>query len=211
MEFVFEIFLIPVFIFSLIYWCINEKRGLGLGIVVLLSIWIHFFLKYLDIHLPLGLIIFGIILCCYFLLGSKIEMLLVKGGFRAGMITAAIVSFLMIVRLQSEEFLMPGGILLGMGTGFCLNYRYVGFKSILLLERTGIAKYLTLFVRFILGIAGFMLIIFAVGKIIPQNSGNVNLYRFLMYALTGLWISAAAPWVFVRLRLAGIEKQVNDA
>ena len=192
---------------SVIYWCINEKKGLGLSIAVLLSLWIVFFLEYHNINLPFGYaagwIIASVIIIIYILADKKIEALLAKGGFRAGMIAAAAVSFLLIIRLPDEKLLIPSGILLGMGAGYCLNFKYVGFKSKILLERTGIAKYLVLLVRILLGSTGFMLILAASGKIIPANSSNVNLYYFICYTLSGLWISAAAPWIFIRLRLAG--------
>ena len=198
----------PLFVLlpSIIYWCVDEKKGLGLSAAVLLSMWIVFFLEYQDVRLPFGfaanLFIAAVIICGYFLLGKKIEALFAKGGFRMGMIAVAAVSFLMIMRLSGEKLLIPGGILLGIGAGYCLNFRYIGFKSKLLLERKGIAKYLVLFVRFLLGATGFLLILVAAGRVIPQDSGNVNLYNFIRYALSGLWISAAVPWIFIRLRLA---------
>ena len=205
----------PLFVLlpAIIYWCIDEKKGLGLSVAVLLSMWIVFFLEYQDVRLPFGfaanLLITAVIICVYIFLVKRIEALFAKGGFRTGMIATAAVSFLMIMRLPCEKLLIPGGILLGLGTGFGLNCRYIGFKSKLILERTStamrysIAKYLVLFVRFLLGVTGFLLILAAAGKIIPQDSGNVNLYNFIRYALSGLWISAAVPWIFIRLRLAG--------
>ena len=199
--------LLPAFI----YWCLDEKKGLGISAAVLLSMWFIFFLEYQNVYLPFGfaanLIITAVILCIYFLLGKKIEIFFIKGGFRAGMIVTAAFSFLMIMRLQGERLLIPGGILLGMGTGYCINYRYIGFKSREILGRTGFAKFAVLLVRFLLGGTGYLLILAATGKIIPQNSGNINLYGFIRYALAGFWVSAAAPWIFIRLRLA--EKAVS--
>ena len=201
---------------SLIYWCIDEKKGLGLSAAFLLSMWVIFFLEYQDERLPFEFaangIIAAVIIGSYILFAKKIENLFVKSGFRAGMIASAAVSFLMIFRLSSEKLLIPGGILLGMGTGFGINCRYVGFRSKhgqLLLERTVILKYLTLIIRFLLGAAGFILILFASGKVIPEDSGNVNLYNFIRYALSGFWVSAAAPWIFIRLRLA--QKEISAA
>jgi len=260
----------------LLYWCIDEKKGVRLGAVILISAWVNVSLKflldqprpffegydpalgiiteklgglpsghaqntlvllfitaswirkkwayicapvlclligfsriYLGVHFPTdvlaGWILGGIILCVYFLLGGRIEALLVKGGFRAGIIASALVSFVMILYLPGRELLMPAGILLGLGAGYCLNRRYVDFTSSETLGRTGIVKYLVLSVRFLLGMTGFLLIYVALGKILPRDGSNQNLFGFIRYALVGLWVSVAAPWVFVKLRLGGIE------
>ncbi|MDR1839143.1 MAG: phosphatase PAP2 family protein [Treponema sp.] len=261
-----------------LYWCIDEKKGLRLGLAVLISAWINMSLKflldqprpffegydpslgmiserlgglpsghaqntlvmlfiiaswikkkwafvcaavlciligfsriYLGVHFPTdiiaGWILGGIVLCGYFMLGDRIEILLVKGGFRAGMIASAAVSFLMILYLPGKELLLPGGILLGIGAGYCLNRRYVGFSANALLRRTGIKKYFTMAVRFVFGITIFALFIFAIGKVIPQiaNSNNEKLSGFACYVIIGLLISVGVPWVFVKLRLAGSE------
>ena len=190
---------------------IKEKRAKAFSFIpylgaVLLCLLIGFSRIYLGVHFPTdvaaGWFIGSIILCGYFLLSGRIEALLAAGGTRAGMITSAVVSFIMILYLPSEEALMSGGTLLGIGIGYCLNRRNVGFKSALLFKRTGITKYLSLFARFILGIAGFILILFAASKIIPQGSANFKLYSFISLALGGLWVSVAAPWIFIKLHLA---------
>ena len=265
----------PVYIalLPILYWCVDEKKGLRLGVVILISTWINISLKflfdqprpffeaydptldickieekmgglpsghaqntlvlliiiaswlkkkwayicaiilclligfsriYLGVHFPTdvfaGWILGGIILCGYFLLAGRIETLLDKGGFRAKVIASALVSFIMILYLPGKEILMPAGVLLGLGAGYCLNRRYVGFSSGQT-GRTGIEKYLVLPVRFFLGITGLLLIYIALGKIFPKDGGNQNLFGFLRYALAGLWVSVAAPWVFVKLRL----------
>jgi undecaprenyl-diphosphatase len=269
----------PVYLLlPLVYWCVDEKKGLHLYITVLISLWINLSLKflldqprpffegydpsvgiisasfnglpsghaqialvmyfiiaswlkkkwayvcaallcfligfsriYLGVHFPTdvaaGWLLGGVILCGYFLLRGKIEALFARGGFRAGMYASAAVSFVMILYLPNQELLIPGGILFGIGAGFCLNRRYIGFSSNALLGRTGIKKYLTLTARLVLGIAIAILFFLAIGKIIPQiaSLNNEKLFGFACFALLGLWGSVAAPWVFVKLRLAGTE------
>jgi len=260
----------------LLYWCIDEKKGLRLGFAVLISAWINMSLKflldqprpffegydpslgmisermgglpsghaqntlvmlfiiaswlkkkwafvcaavlciligfsriYLGVHFPTdiiaGWILGSIVLCGYFMLGDRIETLLVKGGFRAGMIASAMLSFIMILYLPGKELLMPGGTVFGLGIGYCLNRRYVGFTANALLGRSGTGKYFTLCARMFLGFIGFILVFVAAGNLIPRESGNQNLYGFLQAALAGFWVSVAAPWVFVKLRLAESE------
>jgi len=267
----------PVYLaFPFFYWCIDEKKGLYLGLAVFISMWVNLSLKYLlnqprpffeaydpslamtgeemgglpsghaqnslvllfiiaswlknklsyvcaaflclligfsriylGVHFPTdvfaGWILGGVIFCGYFFFGGKIEELLVKGGFRAAMIAAAALSFIMILYLPGKELLMPGGIILGLGTGYCLNKRYVGFSSGALLGRSGLSKYITLFVRAVLGYAVLFLIFLITGKLTLREGNSQNLYGFIMITLAGLWVSAASPWVFIKLRLAGVK------
>ncbi|MCL2443688.1 MAG: hypothetical protein FWD13_09545 [Treponema sp.] len=204
MELMYLSLILPFFIF----WCVNEKVGLQLGIVGLLSIWTIVLFKHLDIEFPInieiGWIIVAVIFCSYLLLGKKIEWFIKLGGFRAFMLTSAVIAFLMIIYRPSLEFVLPGGMFLGMGAGYCLNKRYVGFKSTNVLHKKGLVKYLTLVARFILGMAVLVLIILRVDPIIQivSESQNVHLYGFLCYAIIGLWVFFAAPWLFIRLRLS---------
>jgi membrane-associated phospholipid phosphatase len=268
--------LIPV-----VYWCIDEKKGLRLGIVVLISVWINLMLKflfdqprpffegydpsvglssestgglpsghaqntlvlffilaewvkkkwaymcagflcfligfsriYLGVHFPTdvlaGWILGGIILCGYFLLSGKIEELIVKGGFRAGMIATSALSFLMILYIPSKELLMPAGTILGIGFGYCYNRRNIGFSTNALPEMTEQKKYLILFARIILGLGGLILIFYRVSGFIPYSSNNQKLYAFAVAMITGLWISIVAPWIFIKLRLADSELKSDE-
>ena len=204
MELIFLFLLLPFFI----YWCVNEKVVLQLGIVVVLSIWAIFLYRHLNekIHISMDIrwIIVAIIFCGYLLLRNKIEALLSKFGFRGFMIASAAASFLMILYLPSLEFVFSGGIMFGLGTGYCLNKRFIGFKSADVLQRKGIVKYLTLFARFIIGTAALALILLRVEKFMPliAERQNIYLYCFLCYAVLSLWVSVAAPWAFIKLRLA---------
>jgi len=192
----------------LIYWCFNEKTGLQLGIVVLISIWTISVYRHLMIDFPYDIswVIFAVIFCGYLLLRGKIEKFLSMGGFRAYVITTAVVSFLLILYRPSYEFVIPGGFLLGLGAGYCLNKRFIGFKSSDVLQRKGAAKYLTLLARFLLGAVILVVIEYRVVKIVEivAERQNIMLYCFLCYGVISLWVSVAAPWVFIKLRLAGI-------
>jgi len=206
MELIFLFFLLPAFI----YWCVNEKAGLQIGIIVLLCIFVILQLEYLNFKFLAGFdykwIVISVICCVYLLLRKKIEALLVKGGFRACLITTASASFLLILYLPSYEFAFPAGALLGLGIGYCLNKHYLGFKSADCLQRKGVLKYLTLLARFVLGTAVLVLIVFRVESfiLIISESQNIMLYSFLYNSLLSFWISIAAPWVFIKLRLVGI-------
>jgi membrane-associated phospholipid phosphatase len=258
------------------YWCVNEKKGMRLFVMVLISLWLNFALKffldmprpfwpeydpsvamtteilgglpsihaqntvvmffmtavwskkkwvyalaaalcflvgfskiYLGVHFPTdviaGWLIGATLLCGYFSLNEKIEGLIVRGGFRAGMISTAVVSFIFIPYRPGEEMLLASSILLGIGAGYCLNRRYVGFKTALPPDKANSFKMLA---RFVLGIAGIALIFFffdAIDKLLNGLLENDDLFIFTRFLLSGLWVSIAAPWVFIKLRLANAE------
>jgi membrane-associated phospholipid phosphatase len=258
-----------------IYWCIDEKKGVRLGLTILISAWVNVCLKlllnqprpffsgydpsvgmiaeqlggfpsghaqnslvmwiiiaswgkkklhfalaalfclligfsrlYLGVHFPTdvagGWIIGGIILTAYFLLGKRIEALLDRNGFRAGMITAAAAAFVMILYRPIPDALLPGAMFLGMAAGFCLNRQYIGFSAENTEGRTGTPKFLTLAVRFLLGLTATVLILFVLRKYVLKDklSDYYMLLCFLGYAAAGLWVYAGAPMLFCFLHLA---------
>jgi len=205
MNLIYLFLLAPFFI----YWCINEKAGLQISITILLCIWAVFIYAHFKENIPLDIdltwIIVAVIFCIDLFLGKKIDVLLSKGGLRAYMITAAVVSFLMILYRPSFEYVFPGGIMLGISIGYCLNKRYIGFKSSDVLDRKGAIKWLALIARFILGTAVIALVLFRINVFMLKisNSQYIQIYGFLCYAIIGLWVFVAAPWVFIKLRLAG--------
>jgi len=212
MELLFLFMILPFFI----YWCVNEKKGAQLSIVFLLSIWVVFIYRYINdkIHFNADFrwIMIAIIFTGFIFLRKPVESLLSKGGYRAYIITAAVVSFLMILYRPGLETVLPGGIFLGMGSGYCLNKKYIGFKCEDVLQRKGIAKILTLFARFAIGMSVLIVIIFRVESIIQSvsQSQNIFLYGFLCYAIMSFWVFVAAPWIFIKLRLAGIYDGQNE-
>jgi len=264
-----------ILLLPFIYWCVDEKKGLHLGLMTLISVWVNLSLKfaldqprpffagydpsvgmineglggfpsghaqntlvlltiisswltqkwayiaaailcllvgfsrlYLGVHFPTdvagGWLIGGILLAVYFLANKRIEALLVKSGFRGGIYACAALAFIMILYRPSVALLMPGGMLLGLGGGYCLCKQYFNFSASGLSGRTGISRALTLLVRFLLGITVFALLYVVTGKITGNmnNSGNYQLVAFLRFAMLALWISAGAPWLFRFLRLA---------
>jgi hypothetical protein len=224
MEAILYIFIV---LLSLIYWCINEKKCLRIGIVLLFSLWLSLVLNHIfapphPTDVLVGLLIAGLLLGLYFLFAKRIETLFEAvstriGGTRAGLTTAAALSFIMILYRPSEKMLIPAGMLLGLVAGYYLNKIYIGFTAATLRRKNlttedtentiktpwySVVKYLA--GRFILGAVGLFLLFYATGKLnnIFNNSENYNLFIFLRYALLALWISAGAPWLFRFTRLA---------
>lgn len=58
-------------------------------------------------------------------------------------------------------------------------------------------------VRYLLGMVGIIVFWYGLGEVFPRNLDLISfLLRYLRYALVGLWVTALAPWLFIRLRLA---------
>jgi len=198
---------------SLVMWMIiaswsplpRLSRFAHFGIAAFLCLLIGFSRIYLGVHFPTdilgGWLLGGKILAVYFFAGRRIEALLKSP--RAGLIAAAALAFAMNMYRPSEYMLIPGGMILGLGVGCFLCRRYINFSASIK-DRTGIAKRLTLLVRYALGITAMVLLYVATGKAANglHNSGNYHLYVFTRYVLAAVWISAGAPWVFCKLKLA---------
>ena len=105
---------------------------------------------------------------------------------------------LMILLFPSDEKngLIAGATLMGMGTGFVLEQHFVRFQS------GGIPWKRV--ARFLLGAA----VAFTLWQGLQSTFFGLepeSLYRFIRYGLVGLWGALGAPWLFVKLRLAGPE------
>ena len=261
-----------IIILSFMYWCIDEKKSLRLGTMLLISAWINLVLKfaldqprpfftgydpsvkmhplgeimggfpsghaqnslvllaiiaswsakkwfyalaaffclligfsrlYLGVHFPTdvlgGWLIGGILLAIYFLCGRRIEALLAAHSPRAGLTACGALAFIMILYRPTAEMVIPGAMLLGLGTGYFLCGRYTGFTaSGVFGAKFGGVKLLALCARLVLGTAGLVVIYIASKKVVNifYNTGNYDLVVFLRFALIALWISAGAPWFF---------------
>jgi len=198
---------------SLVMWTVIAswgKRKLFFGIAGLICLLVSFSRIYLGVHFPTdilgGWILGALVLCSYLKLGPVIEKYLASGGFRSCMIAGAAIAFIMILYRPGDESLQAGGMMLGICAGYCLNKRYIGFKSSVFFAYSGEQlhiKYLILAARFILGTVVLFLILAASEKLIGQfrYSGNYQLFLFFRFVLSALWVSAGAPWLFRLLRL----------
>jgi hypothetical protein len=66
--------------------------------------------------------------------------------------------------------------------------------------------------RFPIGLAGVFVLWYGLGAIFPRGEFLLSYgLRYLRYALVGFWISAPAPWIFIRLGLAEKETYAPQA
>jgi len=82
----------------------------------------------------------------------------------------------------------------GMGVGFVLERRWVRFDTD--------GPWFRRIFRFLLG-AAVLIALWAGLKTLFAPFGAEPLFRFVRYGIVGLWGGVGAPWVFVRLGLAG--------
>jgi hypothetical protein len=58
--------------------------------------------------------------------------------------------------------------------------------------------------RYILGLVGLLILWYGLGLVFPREATFVAyLLRYLRYTLVGSWITAGAPYLFLRFHLAG--------
>ena len=58
--------------------------------------------------------------------------------------------------------------------------------------------------RYVVGLIGVLILYIGLGAVFPRGEGFIfYALRFVRYTLIGWWVSGGAPWVFVRLKLAG--------
>jgi membrane-associated phospholipid phosphatase len=59
-------------------------------------------------------------------------------------------------------------------------------------------------IRYVIGLIGVLILYMGLGAIFPRGEGFIfYLLRFIRYTLIGWWVAGGAPWLFVRLKLAG--------
>jgi membrane-associated phospholipid phosphatase len=57
-------------------------------------------------------------------------------------------------------------------------------------------------VRYILGLTGVVIIYIGLKLLFPQGNDFIAyIFRYIRYGMIGAWVSAGAPWLFIRLRL----------
>lgn len=157
---------------------------------------------YLGVHFPtdlLGGYISGALLLGLFLgFAPGVEAWLVDKS-AAWQIAAAVglpILFILCSPSGSQHALSAGGALLGSASGIALERLWIRFDC------TG--KMVSRVWRFSLGIIG-LIAIWAGLKVAFSGMEPASVLRVVRYACVGLWGTLGAPWLFVRLKLAGTE------
>jgi membrane-associated phospholipid phosphatase len=94
---------------------------------------------------------------------------------------------------QDEGCVTAASTLMGYAVGFVIERKYLSFSS----DGPVLKKIL----RYALGLI-VIIGLWAGLKAAFQGLEPLLVFRFIRYALIGVWVSLGAPWLFVRLRLA---------
>jgi len=175
----------------------RHLAGAFIALAALLTVLVPLSRVYLAVHFVtdvLGGYVFGFaILAAYLWLAPSAETWLTSNGLAAQLTLAVGVPVVAALLVPSEGAVTAAGTLMGMGVGFSLERRWIGFSTQgTLVARAG---------RFLVGIA-VLGGLYAGLKVAFDGLEPHLVWRFIRYAAVGLWGGLGAPWVFVRLRLA---------
>lgn len=175
-------------------------RFLGVLLLLGLPLLVGFSRIYLGLHFPTdvfaGWALGVLVLVAFKFVGTRIEALLHTWGLRARLVAVSLAALAMNALMPSETLL--SGAFFGSSIGFALASDRLRFDA-------GGSPGVKL-TRYVLGMAGTLLFYlgpkFLLGDAFPAQAGLV---RFLRYGIVGFWVALGAPWLFLRLRLVGLE------
>ena len=197
----------------LFFWLIDEKKGLILGIIIIVSIWCGlFFRPYFPIGIWTGLAVGLVLLLLWYAAGSYLTKFFAAAGMRSQNICIAAIALAM-------NGLLPGDRMLpALFLGFCIGYTIMKnrFPFFARKETNGKAPGIMLMaVRCLTGLLGLGIILIGSRFILPgegslfrdfhywsKNSLFYELGQFVRYGMIGLWVSAGAPRVFQQMGIA---------
>jgi len=183
---------------SLVFWggiAALARRGWMWIVSVVLVLLISLSRIYLGVHFPqdvlggwiLGLVILALCLWIHRLLRGK------RFPLAAQLVAAFVIPLLLFVLHPSEGAGMVMGVAFGMAPGFALEARYVRFHA------GGV--WWKRIARFVVGVIPLLALYLGLKMVFPEGEA----FRFIRYALVGIWAGFFAPWVFVALKLADKE------
>jgi len=168
------------------------------ALAALLMLMVPLSRVYLGVHFPTdllgGYLLGATLLLLYLWVEPRGEAWLEEKGFAWQLGLALTVPLLLVLLLPTQDGVTAGATLAGMGAGFVLERRWIGFES-------GGAWWKRT-IRYLLGVV----VLFGLWmglRMAFSGLEPVLLFRFVRYGIVGLWGSLGAPWAFTKLRLAG--------
>ena len=168
-------------------------------VAVVIILLIGFSRIYLGVHFPTdvfaGWIIGAILLVIYVVAKNPLVKWLSGLNMWLQLLLAAGVTVVLLWIDRSTDALTGSGILFGAAAGLVFAHRYVSFSvSGPLWQRA---------VRFLMGIIILFALYLGLKAVFPPDGTALGaMFRFLRYALIGVWLVLGAPWIFRIMRLA---------
>jgi hypothetical protein len=98
--------------------------------------------------------------------------------------------------LSFHNFLTSTGAFFGLAAGWIWISSLGGFSTN--------GPWLKRLLRYFLGLIGVLILYLGLGSLFPDSEMFISYsIRYIRYALIGFWISGFAPWLFIKLKLAG--------
>lgn len=97
--------------------------------------------------------------------------------------------------ISMEGILTSAGSLFGLTAGIASISSRGGYQASGPLEKRSF--------RYVIGLIGILVFWFGLGEIFPRGETLIPLIlRYIRYSLVGFWVTAGAPWLFFRFKLA---------
>lgn len=103
--------------------------------------------------------------------------------------------------VNANSAFTSAGTFFGLAAGAAWITSLGGYQAAGLLEKRAL--------RYVIGLVGVLILYMGLGAVFPRGDEFIYLFlRYIRYLLIGWWVAGGAPWVFVRLKLAGRAKTI---
>jgi membrane-associated phospholipid phosphatase len=171
------------------------KTRLWWTLAIALPLFVGIGRMYLGDHFPQDVLAgwaIGIALvAAYAVLQPRIGAWLGKQSLTTQLALAIVIPLALLALHFTADTAKSLGVLLGFYVALPLENKFVRFATRAVLWKQ--------IVKFALGLAVLLALRFGLKAIFPEQA----LFDLLRYALMGAWVGIGAPWVFVKMRLAG--------